>query len=356
MLKRFILIVSSFFVMILNCNVYAINDCELLIETPPENIIEYASDVSEQHFYNVSQDLKGYGMKETSLDNYGLGQYFSVYNIQNHKSSYFFTIVCGNNIEGLMMVNDDGELTSSLGKYFANELEELLNSNYNTQYKLVTDGNNIFALSSNNKKLLYSINPNNVTDISYKFDNISFNNEEKICYSDLVTVVKPLVTSNLIRGDVNRPLSYKTVEVKGVDQGNHPWCWAATCAALINYYKGNSLSASTVAKYIYPNSPEQGGSWTEMKKAYNHWGLYPSQSSRISFSSIKTNINNNKPMHLGLTNHSVGLIGYEDWEDRNMLILLEPNGGVKKSVQLKSNGNFNYYISGDDSWNYTRIF
>ena len=74
-----------------------------------------------------------------------------------------------------------------------------------------------------------------------------------------------------------------------------------------------------------------------------------------------SDINNYNPMHLGLVKHSVGLIGYEDWtgvlgEGQKILILLEPNGGVHKSVTLKSNGNFNYYLTGDDTWLKTRRF
>lgn len=54
-----------------------------------------------------------------------------------------------------------------------------------------------------------------------------------------------------------------------------------------------------------------------------------------SFYKVQTNINSNKPMHLGLKGHSVGLIGYKKiWgkgkDNKNILILLEPNGGTKK--------------------------
>lgn len=66
-------------------------------------------------------------------------------------------------------------------------------------------------------------------------------------------------------------------------------------------------------------------------------------------------------MHLGLKRHSVALIGYEHWIENyggdRILILLEPNGGVKKSVTLNSKGNFNYDLGGGSSaWVYTREF
>lgn len=98
-----------------------------------------------------------------------------------------------------------------------------------------------------------------------------------------------------------------------------------------------------------------------MKKAYNHWGLYPTQTNRISFGNIRTILDNNKPMHLGLTGHSVGLIGFRyldlgAGEYERILILLEPNGGVRKTVTLKSNNNFDYYLSRENAWIYTRKF
>ncbi len=71
-----------------------------------------------------------------------------------------------------------------------------------------------------------------------------------------------------------------------------------------------------------------------MKKAYDHWNLYSSQTGRISFNSVKSKINADKPMHLGL----VGLIGYEDW--------VSSNGGIQKSVTLTSSDNFTYSLGG----------
>lgn len=61
-------------------------------------------------------------------------------------------------------------------------------------------------------------------------------------------------------------------------------------------------------------------------------------------------------MHLGLTGYSVGLIGYKDWvgshsgSNERILILLEPNGGVHRSVTLNSTGNFYYSLGGNHAW------
>lgn len=340
-------------------SVYAKDLNKIQSVSTPNNVVEYAKEVIEQHYYSVKQDVTGFGFQNTDLTSYKLGNSFTVYNTSNHTILYEFVLLSNSEIVGLLEVYDDGEeLLSSLSKSFGEELYTLLKENTGMTYKLVTDSNNVFAVSDTNKIIwLYSIIPNN-NNLTINYNDI-YTNCDNFVLSDLNTMqtnALNLYSPIMPLGDVNTPLSYKTVEVKGVTQGSKPWCWAATCAALINYYKGKSLTASTVANYVYPSNPDQGATWTEIKKAYNHWGLSPSQTGKITFSKIKTNINNNKPMHLGLTGHSVGLIGYEDWEDRDMLILLEPNGGVKKSVQLKSNGNFNYSLTGNDSWIYTRTF
>ena len=145
------------------------------------------------------------------------------------------------------------------------------------------------------------------------------------------------------------------MSVNGVSQSGNT-CWAATCAAIINYYRGYSLSDIDVVRYIFGSNWNQGGSWSNMQDAYNHWDLSASQTGAISFSSVKDNINDGDPMHIRLTSggsgHSVGLIGYEEWVgshgggNERILILLEPNGGVHRSVTLNSSGNFNYNFGG----------
>lgn len=339
--------------------VSAISKSSILSIKADEEITSYAKKVSVEHFYSISKNLKSFGMKEAPLENYSLGGYFTVYNMETNEVIYFYTVICEGELEALLQITKEKEeFNSTLGQLFSKEIKQLLQTE-NNEYKLVTDGCKVYAVSHKETKVLCELYEGVGKERKVpSFEEIYFSDSNiyNSTFESLLTTIQSLYPQTLTRGDVNRPISYKTVNVKGVSQGKYNICWAATCAALTNYYKKTTLTAWQVAKYIFPNNPNQGGTWTNMKKAYNHWGLYPTQTNRISFSSIKSRINSNKPMHLGLTNHSVALIGYEAWEDRNMLILLEPNGGIHKSVTLKSNGNFNYYLSGNDSWKFTRTF
>ncbi len=336
------------------------NESTLISEGVSDELTKYTHDVIDKHFYSISKDFQAFGMKNAPVEQYSLGQYFSVYNYKTLETVYFYTILCNNEIEALIQITEnDNEFGSSVSKSFASELKTLLSDSKGLSYKLITDGNRVYALTENSMQLLYQITPNeNYTQNVIKFDDV-YNEKQlyEVSYDDLTITSKKLSNNSLTRADPNRPLAYKTLNVKGVSQGQQPWCWAATCAAMINYYKGKTLTASTVAKYVFPSNPYQGGNWDNMKKAYTHWGVKTTyKEGRISFGTIKSNINSNKAIHLRLTGHSLGLIGYEDWSDRNMLILLEPNGGVQKSVTLKSNGNFDYYLTGANSWLNTILF
>ncbi|MDO5590596.1 MAG: papain-like cysteine protease family protein [Lachnospiraceae bacterium] len=262
----------------------------------------------------------------------------------------------------ILEVNKIGdEYTSSLSKSFATELEQRLLNCKKNSFVLITDGIHLQAFDGSYVDEIYQIydDGQQLSDLSTLLDFDISELPKRSTYSDITTTQS---YSHVLARGAAGPTSYKTLKVKGVSQGKHPWCWAATCAALINYYKGTSLTASKVANYVFPKNPEQGGTWPDIKKAYNHWKLYPSQTGVISFSNVKSNINSRKPMHLGLKGHSVGLIGYEDWvgainSNDRILILLEPNGGVIKSVSLKSSGNFTYKLGGGaNAWQYTRRF
>lgn len=306
--------------------------------------------------------------KNGSVEEYSFGEPFTVFNVEENTNSSCFPVLQNEDIVAILEISENqGEYNSSLSVSFARELEDIFDSNMMKSFVLLTDGVHLQAFDGENSVEIFKLydDGNAVRELSSSFT-LSLSSLSKISsQSDLKTELRandflyssphPIVTDG--------PKSYKTLGVRGVSQGNHPWCWAATCAAMVNYLKGKSLSASNVANYVFPDNPEQGATWSDIKKAYNHWGLYPSQTGVISFAEVKSGINSHKPMHLGLKGHSVGLIGYEDWvgsaggcNDR-ILILLEPNGGVHKSVGLNSSGNFTYSLGGgSNAWKYTRRF
>lgn len=318
---------------------------------------EYANSIYKIHINALLNEET-----DKSPSNYILGEPFTLINPLDETYTVFFPILNNNSIKYLLKISKDNnsELSASLSIYFAEKIE-MIYDYFDKDFVLLTDGLNIIAFDNDKSFCVYNLvdsEDNSVinSNLLEEFNELEYD-YYYLSYFDLFS---PKFTQRGSTPTITI-IDQKTINVSGVSQNGHPWCWAATCDALINYYKGKSLSASDIANYIFPNNSEQGGSWTEIKKAYNHWGLYPIQTGLMSFGTVRTNINNNKPMHLGLTGHSVGLIGFSYYdigggETERILILLEPNGGIKKTVKLKSNNNFDYYLCGDNSWIYTRYF
>lgn len=345
----------------------ASNDSSKIVSIESDSeLYSYAARTFPQHLHALLEtgDLPG------SASNYTLGQSFSIFNTEAQTNSTCFPVLYNGEIVAIFEVSaTSSEYQSSLSVSFAKELSAFLTSGQMKNFVLITDGVHLHAYDGNKSVEIFQLYPDGEiftpSNLNYISSLFSRTQVTTTTYTNLTTSQSQLA----LRGPVE-PKEYKTVDVKGVSQGSHPWCWAATCAALINYYEGENLSAKDVAEYVFPKDPEQGGNWDDMEKAYNHWGLYPTESSgTVSFSTIKSNINDDYPMHIrlkagifGQLGHSVGLIGYEDWtgvpgEGSRIIILLEPNGGVHKSVNLNSSGNFSYNLGGDSySWSRTITF
>ena len=321
---------------------------ELISYRVDDGSVNYANYAFQSHLTSMFQNSN-----KTTLHNYNLGEAFTVLNVVTNEKIVFFPVSYIDKIEFLLMVTNDGEYSASLSKYFADYLPTLFSGE---KFFLVTDGINVAKCTKEGCKTFYNLIQDSFDDINFNLSDIDLEDVITINYKDLVgTIINTKGPETVVK-----VLESKTINVKGVSQSGST-CWAATCAALINYYKNKSLTYYDVASYVFPNNPNQGGTWNDIKKAYNHWQLYPTQTGVISFTTIKSKINNNKPMHLGLTGHSVGLIGFSlnefgDGTKERVLVLLEPNGGVRKTVALKSNGNFDYYLTGSNSWHYTRSF
>ena len=376
-LLTFILILSMVFLNINTITVKAIENnyhySYILTEDINDDIKGYAENIFQKHIIALidAQEIQG------NIIDYRIGNPFKIYNVENKTNSTCFPIIKDSEIVLILEVSGNKHnYLSSLSKSFSENLENLLKTEYisSNEFILLTDGINLKAYNGEkNIKLFETYDNNQKEQFFSKKDSVDLKNTNKLSLSNLTTEMtisnkdnnKSITIPNNRQGDfsifsVVKPYEGKTINVKGVNQGSHPWCWAATTAAMINYYKGYSLTAKRVAEYIFPNNPSQGGNWKNMKKAYNHWGLYPTYTGVIGFNRVALNINQNKPMHIRLKEHSVGLIGYQRWipnygGDR-VLILLEPNGGVKKSVTLKNN-NFCYSLGGgENAWLHTIEF
>lgn len=322
-----------------------------------EDVINYAKEVSKQHFYTIKDDFGSFGFKNTNPYSYKLGGYFTIYNYIDDSVIYEFAILSNDEIVGFLEVTDiEGELCSIMSKSFAEEMNKLFIELKYT-YELISNGNQIYAVSNNDKILVYSQSEIINDEFDIKYGERYSNNMFVQTLENIKINATFLCELSINRGSTSSPLSYKTLNVSPVRQYKDT-CWAATCAAIINYKKGLNLTYYDVSSFIHPNNPYTAGTVGECCTAYFHWNIATTTHNKISFSSIKTEINNFRPMHLylykdAIYGHMVSLIGYEDWEDRDIVILLEPNDGLRKTVTLTSSGGFNY-ILGANTYTWAR--
>ncbi|SHF06844.1 Peptidase_C39 like family protein [Tissierella praeacuta DSM 18095] len=369
MKKILMFLLSLVLVVGMSTSVFATDNVSARIKSldTKHEITEYAIEVLPKHL----NALIGVGDLSGNVDEYSIGNSFTLFNVEQKTNSICFPVLQRGNIVAILeVVENQGEYNSSLSISFSRELNDLFEQRELNDFVLLTDGINLQAFNGERTIDVFKLYDDGVEvgELYYNFDLLISSLSNYLNQDDLRTDLKLTEARdlNLRTRAIDGPTSYRTLNVNGVSQSGNT-CWAATCAAIINYYKGYSLSDIDVARYIFDDNWNQGGSWTNMKDAYNHWGLYPSQTGVISFTSVKNNINGGNPMHIRLTSggsgHSVGLIGYEDWvgspggSNERILILLEPNGGVHRSVTLNSSGNFNYNLGGGAySWSKTIEF
>lgn len=363
--KKFLTILLSFLI-ILTTGQFAFasttdsSESKILSNQPSTALINYAKKSFERHLSVVSKDLKSFGLEDVTIDDVSLGKPFSLYYSDNdiNYNTYYFPIIYENNITALLCVMDEnGKFTSVFEKGFASELNDLL-QNYNYSFKIFNADGDITAISkeievplskglpSNSSK--QKSNDNQILKKFGAFEPIS--SQISLRKKDLKTSIK---NSNDIKGFPGNVLESSSIPMDIVQQvdsnGNFKnWCWAATCAGIINYVKGESLTAEDVVVYVKGSAINDGGTWSDMKKAYNHWGLQPYETGTMPYWQVKDKIDANSPIHLkldaGSSSHSVTLKGYEKYSGSNVVYtIIDPNKSYTVSIDVNDNNRGSAY-------------
>lgn len=360
----------------LTTSVFAASDAFTGIRSLKVNndLTEYAFDIFPKHLHALLKT----GALSGDMEEYGIGDPFTVFNVKEDTNSDCFPVLKNGNIVAILeVVDDNGEYNSSMSVSFAEELKDLLTDRTLNDFVLLTDGVNLQAFDGKRTVDVFKLFEDGsepgvlAEDFDLPFSSLSKTSEIYDLTTDLNLESYKTADASLLSRPVPELIDSRILNVRGVIQEGYT-CWAATCAAIINYYNRDYLTAKDVARYVKGDGWNESGYWSEMKRAYNHWGLRPAQTGVIGFGRVKSNINHGDPMHLGLNyrdgagkdhGHSLGLIGYEVWDDPyyyeydRVLILLEPNTGRERSVTLNSDGNFRYRLSGGMyEWVYTREF
>jgi len=152
-------------------------------------------------------------------------------------------------------------------------------------------------------------------------------------------------------------------------------CWAAVCASIIEYKKGDSLTATELFNEVwndYGGTPTTmpSGTWTHMKHTYNMHQMYPDQVYALTDDEVSNLLGNDTPIHMGMydysdpnhtVGHSVALRGNSYAGGTLIYSLMDPNKSSYVSISVPSDAQSNgrdlvYHASYgyDFEWKYAR--
>ncbi|WP_040328157.1 papain-like cysteine protease family protein [Clostridium ihumii] len=333
------------------------NDFKIVSENIPGGLKEYAIKELPKHIQNIQMEAEQYGFKGYDVQNFKLAEPFSVYSEENG-SVYYFPVTNNSKIIALLGVSKtSGEgYTSTFEKGFADKLQTMV-ENEHSAFRIVNDNNELRAVNNIKSVLLAKTYTEANKGQSKKAHFNNYNLESNVNKAQESVINSKEITTPLNEYTTSNSNNYEqltqdsnSLQIKIVLQGSHPWCWAATCAGIINYEKGTNLDAAEVVRYVYGSEVEEGGNWNHMKKAYNNWGLYPNQTDPIAYDQVKTTIDGGHPIHLGMMSygaggHSMTLRGYtENSDGTKSYSLIDPNKDYFVSVSAKSDSSNVYYI------------
>lgn len=128
------------------------------------------------------------------------------------------------------------------------------------------------------------------------------------------------------------PDEHAYVNLRWVPQVGEPWCWAATCASIINYVNGINYNAQDIIEIV---SNDGGATKIVISETYKKLGLYPSQTPVLYFNEVRTQINRRNPINILVTGHSVAIKGYERYYDvADIYIIQDPNFSYNRTMDV----------------------
>ncbi|MBZ9637435.1 papain-like cysteine protease family protein [Clostridium sp. FP1] len=264
----------------------------------------------------------------------------------------------------------DGKYSATLEKGFANQLENLKENSQYSRFRILATENSVYAVNSENSVKLSKDDYSEDFELSsseLKKINKSIIEKKSITDMEKTSIIcKDSTKENIKKNSsdviVKSPSvpENKYLDVSIVRQSGDT-CWAATCAAIINYKTRTSLSDIDVAKYVYGTNWNKGGGIKEELKAYNHWGLYPTYySNSISYSKAVEQLQAGSPIDCGFYayknivqnyGHAMTCRGFVEYENGSKYFsLIDPNKSSYVSVTAYDNTNDVTYILNGKTW------
>lgn len=139
------------------------------------------------------------------------------------------------------------------------------------------------------------------------------------------------------------------VGVKAAKQEKSNWCWAASGVAVLYRY-GKDVSQTNFSLSATGGTSNTAQSVDTVKSGLKKFSISSSSTSALTFTQVKTEINNSRPIIVGLTylvggGHMVVLNGWDTSSGTNKVQYMDPASGkyvVKTYTWLKSNSTWTW--------------
>lgn len=346
-------------------NAAGISSAKIITVQVPNDVSLFAAKEFPKQISGAAKFATEYGLDSSDATHYTLGTAFNIYNFANDyitdSGIYYFPVLYKGKIKATLAVtkSKDGSLSSTFSKGFASKLEDTLESNANKQFRLINIDGEIRAVNDKDAILvakdIYKDTAAEVkTETINKINYLAKNNISKK-YNEVINNITPLDMTPMVVDPGSGLTGSQYLSVPIVYQCGYPWCWAATCASIINYKKGAGLYADDVVKYIYGSVVyTASGTSKQDIQAYNHWGLYPCDYCyNETWSDAKYVLNSNNPIHslwypISSNNgHSMTVRGYEAYSDGSIFyLLIDPNVGYVSVTAHTYSGDCVYSMNG----------
>lgn len=261
---------------------------------------------------------------------YNIGNATTIYNADTSNLYYVIPIFSNQECVGMVEVGADGNVTLTSETALYTNIAELSSPDY------------LLYISGG---IVYAEYPNRIVELYNSGFDIAVNdNFVLLSYIDKITLVEDNIES--IRPNFDIDTAIEEVEMSStalpgvslygavpmtegrncsitnfVRQNELPICWAATVATIVNYKKGLSLTAETVATQMDEdyNDPDYPGAPPSVTlAALSEYNLdYELSQSKLSWQNVKNSINNDYPFAIRLRypsedkGHMVTGYGYE---------------------------------------------
>lgn len=261
---------------------------------------------------------------------YNIGNATTIYNADTSNLYYVIPIFSNQECVGMVEVGADGNVTLTSETALYTNIAELSSPDY------------LLYISGG---IVYAEYPNRIVELyDSGFDIAVNNNFALLPYIDKITLVEDNIESIAPNFDIDTAIEevemsstlspgvslYGVVPVTEgrncsitnfVEQNGYNICWAACVATIVNYKKGLSLTAESVATNMgqnYTASNYHGAPVNVTLEAFSSYSLnYESTQDKLSWQNVKNSINNDYPFAIRLrsssanSGHIVTGYGYE---------------------------------------------